>query len=112
MTTRKLVIYFVCLTLGAGFVFGAWMFANRSPGFQQKESSEMPLHLASHIQEEPILPITTADNLPAERVALGSKLFFDRRLSHDNTIACASCHDLKQGGAEHKVHSTGINGAE
>ena len=27
-----------------------------------------------------------------EKVALGEKLFFDPRLSIDNTISCASCH--------------------
>jgi len=33
------------------------------------------------------------ENLPtAEKVALGKQLFFDPRLSGDNTISCASCH--------------------
>ena len=30
-------------------------------------------------------------------IALGRRLFFDRRLSHNNTIACASCHIPEQG---------------
>lgn len=35
----------------------------------------------------------SADNpLTAEKIELGRLLFFDKRLSKDNTIACASCH--------------------
>jgi cytochrome c peroxidase len=39
-----------------------------------------------------------ADNpLSAAKVALGRKLFFDRRLSHNDTISCAMCHVPEQG---------------
>lgn len=39
-----------------------------------------------------------ADNLPTkEKIALGRKLFMDRRLSHNNTISCAMCHVPEQG---------------
>src|SRR5687767_8593611 len=38
------------------------------------------------------------DNLvTAERVALGRKLYFDTRISKDNTVACATCHDVSRG---------------
>lgn len=46
------------------------------------------------------LPPTTAQaNAPltADQVALGRKLFFDRRLSHNGTISCAMCHVPEQG---------------
>jgi cytochrome c peroxidase len=32
-------------------------------------------------------------DLTARRVALGEKLYFDKRLSADNTVSCATCHD-------------------
>jgi cytochrome c peroxidase len=39
-----------------------------------------------------------ADNPPtAEKVALGRKLFFDRRLSVNGTMSCAMCHVPEQG---------------
>jgi cytochrome c peroxidase len=39
-----------------------------------------------------------ADNEPTkEKIALGRKLFMDRRLSHNNTISCAMCHVPEQG---------------
>jgi len=39
-----------------------------------------------------------ASNPPtAAKIALGRKLFFDRRLSHNNTTSCAMCHVPEQG---------------
>ena len=47
---------------------------------------------------------------PAQ-VALGEQLFFDRHLSADRQLACASCHDLAQkGGADGRPTSLGIHG--
>ena len=42
-----------------------------------------------------VLPLEIpADNPPTPaRVELGKKLYFDRRLSTDGTVACATCHD-------------------
>ena len=38
------------------------------------------------------------DNAPTvEAIALGRKLFFDRRLSHNGTMSCAMCHVPEQG---------------
>ena len=45
-----------------------------------------------------------ADNLlSAEKVALGRKLFFDRRLSLNQTISCAMCHVPEQGFAHNEL---------
>lgn len=57
-------------------------------------------------------PIPSKLPLDPGKVALGGKLFHDRRLSADDTISCASCHDLSAGGTDNRVHSIGINGAE
>jgi cytochrome c peroxidase len=40
-----------------------------------------------------------AENDTPERIALGKKLFFDKRLSSNDTQACASCHRLEDGAA-------------
>lgn len=37
--------------------------------------------------------IPRSDSLAKEKVALGEKLFFDKRLSSDGTVSCAVCHD-------------------
>ena len=59
---------------------------------------------------EPIKPIPEDIGANAEKAALGRALFHDPRLSRDDTVSCASCHDLTNGGADgHKV-SIGIEG--
>ena len=40
----------------------------------------------------PPVPIQTDNRLTADSIALGHKLFYDVRLSRDDTISCASCH--------------------
>jgi cytochrome c peroxidase len=60
---------------------------------------------------EPIQPIEPLPGLDPRKVELGRKLFHDPRLSHNNQLSCANCHNLKTGGTDHKVRSTGINGA-
>ncbi len=41
---------------------------------------------------------TPDDNPPTpEKIALGRKLFYDRRLSHNGTFSCAMCHIPEQG---------------
>ncbi|MFN0118486.1 MAG: cytochrome c peroxidase [Elusimicrobiota bacterium] len=62
------------------------------------------------LMNEPIQPIPEKINLDTRKVALGNKLFNDVRLSKNNTISCASCHDIQSGGDDGKVVSAGING--
>ena len=58
---------------------------------------------------QPDLP---RDNpLTGEGVALGSKLFFDRRLSGDNSQSCASCHHPREGFSEPRRFSRGVDGS-
>jgi cytochrome c peroxidase len=70
---------------------------------------------------DPPLGIGTDKNVPAkltefpdpptpERVRLGRWLFFDPRLSDDNTISCATCHRPENGFSEPTAVSTGIGG--
>jgi len=49
-----------------------------------------------------------ADDAAAAR--LGRLLFFDRRMSADGTIACASCHDPAQGFSDPRPVSLGVSG--
>ena len=44
------------------------------------------------------------------KVELGRLLYFDKRLSADNTVACASCHSPKHGFTDGAAVSTGIKG--
>lgn len=42
------------------------------------------------------VPIPTGNPQTGAKVELGKRLFFDRRLSGDGTMSCATCHDPKQ----------------
>ena len=59
---------------------------------------------------EPIKPIPDQTEVHGEKVALGRALFHDPRLSRDDTVSCASCHDLRSGGADGRRVSVGIEG--
>jgi cytochrome c peroxidase len=46
----------------------------------------------------------------AAKIELGRALYFDKRLSSDGTVACASCHIPAKGGTDNAPVSTGIRG--
>lgn len=45
----------------------------------------------------PPIPIPNNNPISLQKVSLGKKLFFDRRLSLNNTMSCAMCHIADQG---------------
>ena len=62
--------------------------------------------------DEPINPIPETIDVDPRKVELGRALFHDPVLSKDDTIACASCHDLASGGDDGLRVSIGIEGRE
>lgn len=60
--------------------------------------------------DELIKPIPLHVSVNTTKAKLGKQLFFDTRLSHDNTIACVSCHNLSLGGADATMVSFGVAG--
>lgn len=59
---------------------------------------------------EVITPIPLNVNIDVKKADLGKELFFDVRLSKDDTISCHSCHLLNQGGVDNKKLSVGVEG--
>ncbi|MBC7546087.1 MAG: cytochrome-c peroxidase, partial [Candidatus Sericytochromatia bacterium] len=57
------------------------------------------------------LPAHVPPALPGQEVALGRILFFDKTLSRDGTVSCASCHDPAKGFADAVPVGVGIGGA-
>ena len=105
----------VVITLGAiGMLMGC------APGGEElaARSSSVPVWET----DNPILPLAASPlgietrliDLPdpptPERVRLGRWLFYDKRLSADGTIACASCHRPEHAFSEPTPVSTGIRG--
>ncbi|ARV10761.1 cytochrome-c peroxidase [Winogradskyella sp. PC-19] len=56
----------------------------------------------------PVIPVDNPQTV--EGVALGKRLFFDRILSSDQSIACASCHSPQNAFTDERIVSAGVNG--
>jgi cytochrome c peroxidase len=56
------------------------------------------------------LPVPEDNSLTEERVERGRRLFFDRRLSRDGSVACSSCHDPKRAYADDRAIAVGVFG--
>jgi cytochrome c peroxidase len=59
---------------------------------------------------EPITPVPAASIPNPAKVRLGERLFHDVRLSRGNDVACASCHDLDNGGDDGVATTNGSDG--
>lgn len=57
-----------------------------------------------------IQPLVTPEGLDPALVDLGKRLYHDVRLSGDDTLSCATCHDLGKGGTDQIRFSEGIDG--
>jgi len=57
-----------------------------------------------------IPPIPLQVDADAAKAALGEMLYNDKRLSGDDTVSCAGCHDLAKGGTDQLPVSVGIRG--
>ncbi|MDY7560876.1 cytochrome c peroxidase [Pseudomonas sp. 10B1] len=60
--------------------------------------------------DEPLKPLPDVQVHNPARVELGRQLFNEKRLSGNNSMACASCHQLKRGGADDVPFSIGLDG--
>jgi cytochrome c peroxidase len=58
----------------------------------------------------PSLPIPPDNPPTAETIALGRKLFYDKRLSVDGTVACSSCHQPEYAFTDGSSLSKGVGG--
>lgn len=67
--------------------------------------------MAENRRNEPVQPIPESLPVDAQKVALGMRLYHDPRLSGDNTISCAHCHQLGAGGVDGRKTSQGVEGA-
>ena len=74
---------------------------------QELERSGIATDLYSMISKKqlglPKLITTPGAQLTREKIALGRKLFYDRRLSHTDTISCAICHVPEMGFAHNEL---------
>jgi len=60
----------------------------------------------------PAVPVPQDNPQSAGKIALGKQLYFDRRLSIDNTVSCADCHAPDKGWSNAAQFATGIEGKQ
>ena len=58
---------------------------------------------AQGYRQEPISPIPRTVEVDDARAQLGETLFFDTRLSTNNSVSCATCHQLAVGGDDNQA---------
>src|SRR5687768_11585733 len=56
------------------------------------------------------LPAPETNPLTAEKIQLGRRLFFDRRLSRDGSVSCNSCHDPDRAFSDGRPVAVGVFG--
>jgi cytochrome c peroxidase len=65
--------------------------------------------LAGARANEPVRPVDQTLEYDAAKAELGKTLFHDTRLSVDNTVSCASCHEIENAGVDNHQYSHGVN---
>ncbi|HSS66560.1 MAG TPA: cytochrome c peroxidase [Gammaproteobacteria bacterium] len=99
---------------------GDYKHGYESPGYVTK-SRHLPgrkgraMNLMALIEQPPLglppVPMPADNPATPEKIALGRKLFFDRRLSQNNTFSCAMCHIPEQGFTSNELQTAvGIEG--
>lgn len=94
------------LAIGSVAMLSSWIVA---PGANAVMSTEYKFKIPLGLEQSAMV-ITPDNPMTTQKVELGRALFFDRRLSADNTIACASCHLAQKGFTDGQPVSTGIKG--
>ncbi|AMK77444.1 MULTISPECIES: cytochrome c peroxidase [Methylomonas] len=88
-------------------------YQTRSLALEQRRGQSA--NLLAFAQKPPLglpkLPVPKDNQLTPAKIALGRKLFFDRRLSLNNTFSCAICHIPEQGFSNNEMTTAvGIEG--
>ncbi|MGH7180937.1 MAG: cytochrome-c peroxidase, partial [Nitrospiraceae bacterium] len=93
------------LAVCAVAMLSSWAASDASAVVSNEYKFKLPLGL-----EETAMVIPPDNPVTTQKVELGRILFFDKRLSNDNTIACANCHLSQFGFTDGQPVSTGIRG--
>lgn len=80
-------------------------------------SLNLPLHFTTNVPGQPLpTSVNGIDNTPADNpitndgATLGRVLFYDKTLSANGTVACASCHIQDKGFSDDAILSLGFDG--
>ena len=100
-STLKLVV-----VVGLAIILPVFARADNSASsvqFEIKLPAGIPLDVWSYY-------VPKDNPVTAEKVKLGERLFFDKRLSADGSVSCASCHDPRLAFADGRRLAEGVSG--
>ena len=74
--------------------------------------TSLPVHSLGPVKigPNPAVPVPADNPQTSLKIALGKVLYFDTRISKDNTISCATCHHPQKGWSDEGPTSVGIHG--
>ncbi|HKF94873.1 MAG TPA: cytochrome c peroxidase [Gammaproteobacteria bacterium] len=75
----------------------------------KRDFTQPPLPIDPLTWNKVVVP--AGNRMTPQRVELGSKLYFETRLSKDGSVSCATCHDVTRGFTDQRTTSEGIGGA-
>ena len=88
------------------FLFSLFLAGCQEPEVQSCSQKNFRYRFPKHFPKV-VLP---EDNLPNDcRILLGRKLFYDTRLSQDQTLSCGSCHNLNMAFTDGQKTSKGFH---
>jgi cytochrome c peroxidase len=111
---ERVLILVVMVAGTATLIFGCERSAKKASSKLPPEAD--PLAQPKSLQQVGAPVAMTRAAIPAdnpqttEKISLGQKLFFDRRLSVDGTVSCSTCHDPARAFTDRKPASVGIQG--
>ncbi|MCI0541793.1 MAG: hypothetical protein L0Z50_41885, partial [Verrucomicrobiales bacterium] len=59
-----------------------------------------------------LMPVPISNPVTEEKIALGRRLFFDKQLSRDGTVSCASCHHPDKAFTDGRALPIGVGGLQ
>ncbi len=92
----------------SSFLLAAVALASLGWGRPNQGISDDSFHVPLGMGSPPAAP--EGNPVSKAKVRLGRLLFFDKRLSRDRTISCATCHDPNKGWSDGSSVSAGIGG--
>jgi cytochrome c peroxidase len=102
---QKLLIYSIVLLLANSIMLSG-------QDLTYKPVTSVNMHMLGPQKLGNLPPVVSPPNNPQTslKILLGKQLYFDTRLSKDNTISCATCHNPSMGWSDAGPTSTGISG--
>ncbi len=101
----KISLLFVFIWALAAPVLGDTAFAAPAAGSQ--EAAELPPPPPLGLDE---VPVPEDNPMTRSKIELGRMLFFEKRISADGTISCASCHMPRRGFSNGRQYGIGVGG--